>query len=297
MRFIAPPRGQVDANVFDRPPFSYWREFDDLLRSNAWPGIDALNARCSDPSMPRFVAQTPELKTDGLHYESRIAERGEIATRQDNWHDLLNALIWLRYPQLKTALNRRQLAEIAVAGPKTRTRAQCALTHFDEAGVIVVLRDRALLRAWDAHDWHDLFWNRRQAWLSGEAIAIVFGHALLEHALQPAQLLVGKALAIIDEANGVDESRAIELVAHRIASGRLLSDPQELRPLPLSGIPHWIADNKDETFYRTAACFQPLRKGRRYPDPMESVPGFRPLRCGVPVCDDTVSRLREIEGV
>jgi hypothetical protein len=296
MRFVAPPRGQIDPAAFDKPPLSDWRVFDGLLRSAEWPSIDALNALRRDASTPRFVAQTPELDSDGLHYESRIGAHGTIATRENNWHDLLNALIWLRYPSLKTALNRRQLAEIAIAGPKNRTRAQCALTHFDEAGTVVVLRDRALLRAWDAHDWTELFWTRRDAWLSGDAVAIVFGHALLEHALRPAQLLVGKALAIVDEANCVDEPRAIRMIAGRISDGRLLRDPQELRPLPLSGIPKWLDASDDEAFYRTAACFQPLRKGRRYPHPVESA-GLRPFSNGTPVCDDIVSGLREIEGV
>ena len=87
--------------------------------------------------MHRFVAQTPALLADGLHYEQRIAERGAIATRERNWHDLLNALVWMRYPAIKQALNRRQMTEIARMGPKQRSRAQYAMTHFDEAGVIV----------------------------------------------------------------------------------------------------------------------------------------------------------------
>jgi hypothetical protein len=268
MRFVAPPRGQIDPAVFDRPPLSDWREFDALLRSADWPCVDALNTLRRDASTPHFVAQTHELESDGLHYESRIGEHGAIATRENNWHDLLNALIWLRYPSLKSALNRRQLGEIAIAGPKNRTRAQCALTHFDEAGIIVIVRDRALIRAWDAHDWLDLFWNSRNAWLTGEAQAIVFGHALLEHALRPAQLLVGKALVVVDE---VDESRAVEIVANQIATGALLCDPQELRPLPVSGIPGWTSGNDSPSFYRTAACFQPLRAGRRYPDAVASI--------------------------
>jgi hypothetical protein len=296
MRFVAPPRGQIDASVFDKPPLSLWREFDDVLRSSDWPNIDALNALRSEASMPYFVAQTRELESEGLHYEARIGQ-GAIATRENNWHDLLNALIWLRYPRLKAALNRRQVAEIAIAGPKDRTRAQCALTHFDEAGVIVILRDRTLLRAWDAHDWVELFWTRRDAWLTGAATAIVFGHALLEHALRPAQLLVGKSVAILDEAGAVDESHAVELIAGHIATGRLLRDPQELRPLPLSGIPQWTDADANEAFYTTAACFRPLRKHRRYPDPVESVPGFRPLRRGAAVCNAVVTHLREIEGI
>jgi hypothetical protein len=265
MRFVAPAREAVDLSVFSRPPLSQWREFDDLLRGSEWPGIDALNRHCK-PGSPRFVVQTPELLADGLHYEQRIFERGAIATRERNWHDLLNALIWLRFPQIKAALNARQVAEIAISGPKTRTRAQCALTHFDEAGVVVLLRDSTLLGLWDAHDWHGLFWRERRAWRDGRIEMAVFGHALLEHALKPDQLLVGKALAVVGAHAGAVMD-AIETVTATIGNGESLNDPLELRPLPLSGIPEWHADNDAENFYGSAPCFRPLRAGRRYPSP------------------------------
>jgi hypothetical protein len=286
MRFIAPPREKVDSSVFLRPPLSEWREFSQLVETPDWPGVDALNSAADRSGLPggagaekwRFVGQTPALLADGLHYERRIAARGEIATREGNWHDLLNALVWLRYPALKTALNARQVAEIAVAGPKQRTRAQCALTHFDEAGVVVLLRDPVLLALWDAHDWHGLFWREREAWGDGRIAAHVFGHALLEHALKPGQLLVGKALVVMMQRNGNavgdsnDSSVAagwpIAELAAAIRRGDLLNDPQELRPLPLSGIPGWHPDNTDETFCSDAPCFCPLRSGRRYPAPL-----------------------------
>lgn len=261
MRFIAPAREVIDPSVFERPPLSLWREFDELLRG-PWPDITALNARMRDSNAPRFIAQTPKLLADGLHYEQRIARRGQIATRAGNWHDLLNALIWLRFPQLKQALNTRQVAEIAQVGAKQRSRAQCALTHFDEGGVVVLLRDQALLPLWDAHDWHGLFWRQRSAWNDGRIAATVFGHALLEHALRPEQLLVGKCLVVMPGANA--ESPVAGL-ASAIRAGDLLNDPQELRPLPLSGIPGWHGDNAAEEFYRQAPCFRPLRAGRTYP--------------------------------
>ena len=218
--------------------------------------------------LPQFVAQTTELLRDGLHYEQRIAERGQIATRTRNWHDLLNALIWLRFPSLKAALNARQVAEIAHVGSKQRSRAQCALTHFDEGGAIVLLRDPELLSLWDAHDWHGLFWRERAAWSDGRIEVLVFGHALLEHALKPAQLLVSKTLAVSVPQNGKMEDAAIAAVAVAIHRGELLNDPQELRPLPLSGIPGWHVDNAVESFYREAPCFRPLRAGRSYPEPI-----------------------------
>jgi len=279
MRFVAPARESIDPAVFTRPPLSQWAQFGALLQGPDWPGVAALNRHAHDVAigkmphfgaaaqhMPRFVAQTTELLRDGLHYETRIAERGAIATRERNWHDLLNALIWLRYPALKTALNARQCAEIARIGAKQRSRAQCALTHFDEAGIVVGLRDARLLALWDAHDWHGLFWRERAAWSDGRIEVDVFGHALLEHALKPQQLLVGKALVAMRQS--VKGENSTSCVAAAVARAELLNDPQELRPLPLSGIPGWHGETAREAFYRDAPCFRPLREGRRYAQPL-----------------------------
>ena len=270
MRFSAPARELVDAAVFTHPPLSLWCEFDQFLRGREWPDLAALNAHAHSH---RFVAQTPALLRDGLHYEQRIAECGQIATRERNWHDLLNALVWLRFPQIKAALNARQVEEIGTAGPKRRTRAQCALTHFDEGGAIVLLRDPGLLALWDAHDWHGLFWRERAAWRDGRIDVLVFGHALLEHALRAEQLLVGKTL-VVAMPQPCNVGDAIHALANAIRLGEFLNDPQELRPLPLSGIAGWHAQNTGESFYRDAPCFRPLRAGRRYPaalDPHISV--------------------------
>ncbi len=264
MRYHAPPRDAVDPAVFGRLPLAAWHEYAALLEGAEWPSIEALNRLISDGVAQRFVKQTPDLLADGLHYEQRIAERGEIATREGNWHDLLNALVWLRHPALKQALNLRQMAEIATMGPKQRSRAQYAMTHFDEGGVIVELRDPALLALWDAHDWHGLFWRHRQAWLDGSIRLELFGHALLEHALSPDKLLVGKAL-VFESVGDVDADRVCARCVEAIVSGQLLHDPLELRPLPLSGIPGWHPDNADEAFHRSTVCYQPRRAGREYP--------------------------------
>lgn len=264
MRFVAPRREALDAGVFARPPLDDWSAFSDLLVAREWPSVAVLDdlrvARVeAGVAMPRFVEQTVELLRDGLHYEARIAARGEIATRAQNWHDLLNALVWLRWPALKAALNARQVEEIARIGSKQRTRAQCALTHFDEAGVVVTLRDPALLEVWDAHDWYGLFWREREAWRDGRIALTVFGHALLEHALRPDQLLVAKAIVVL----GHDDAMA--RVVEGVRGGELLRDPQELRPLPLSGIPGWHAGGATESFYFDAPCFGARRDGRAYP--------------------------------
>lgn len=262
MRHVAPTRDALDRRVLASPPLSHWSRFASFVEGAAWPDIDELNALLPEGADYRFVAQDPVLLADGLHYEERIARLGAVATRPANWHDLFNAFVWLRHASIKRALNARQVAEIAVMGPRERSRPQCALTHFDEAGLIVSLRDRAMLDCWDAHDWHGLFWTHREAWLQGEACVEVFGHALLEHALTPGKLLVGKALVVMGEGD------AAARCAEAIASGEVLNDPQELRPLPVSGVPGWHVETGSEAFYTTAPCFQPLRAGRTYPAPL-----------------------------
>lgn len=265
MRYIAPARESVDPDVFTRQPLQGWREYAAWMQAPRWPSIGALNEARPAGQRERFVAQTPELLDDGLHYEQRIAERGDIATRESNWHDLFNAFAWLRYPTLKRALNAAQMQEIAVMGPRERSRPQYAMTHFDEAGVIVTLRDRALLALWDAHDWYALFWRERAAWQDGRATVQVFGHALLEHALTPSKLLVSKALVCLDPAGKGD---ALAACIEGINAGHLLRDPLDLRPLPLSGLPGWHADSGLESFHRDTACYQPRREGRQYPPPI-----------------------------
>ncbi|HUA81739.1 MAG TPA: DUF3025 domain-containing protein [Dyella sp.] len=267
MRYVAPAREAIDPSVFALAPLNGWSDYADWLQGTQWPSIDELNARWPTHAGERFVAQTRELLEDGLHYEERIARRGLIATREANWHDLFNAMIWLRYTRLKRALNLQQVADVASFGRRERSRAQCAQTHFDEAGVIVSLKDPSLLELWDRHDWYALFWRHRAAWTDGSITLDVFGHALLEHALMPSKLLVGKALVVMLDSEGHDND-AVPCCASAIAEARWLRDPQELRPLPLSGIPGWHVANDDESFHRQAACYQPLREGRRYPAPL-----------------------------
>ncbi|MHC1479270.1 DUF3025 domain-containing protein [Frateuria aurantia] len=279
MRFTAPARFEVDSEVFRRPPLQAWHmDYAGLLESSEWPDPAQLSAALPAGSGLQFVRQDAVLLADGLHYETRIATRGAIATRPENWHDLLNALIWLRYRRLKQALNSQQVAEIASVGPRMRSRVQCALTHFDEAGVMVRVSDPELLAMWDRHDWTGLFWTRRDAWRDGQIVCEVFGHALLEHALVSSSLLVGKALVVLDEDGAMRPDAGAhslaDVLAGEIEAERILRDPQELRPLPLSGIPGWHVHAGGPEFYLQAPCFRPLRAGRSYPRPTSARAAF-----------------------
>lgn len=231
-RFMPPPRAAVDATVFEHPLFAGLKDFHDLLAGREWPAIADLDARLGLSGL-RLVEQDATLLADGLHYEARIAQ-GRIATRADNWHDLFNALVWARHRQLKHALNARQCLHIESMPPGQRNRAQAALTQFDETGVIVRMRDETLLAGWDAHDWRALF--EPAYWQSGDiAIAAVFGHALMEQALLPGRRLVGKCVVV----HGDADAECVDAVARAINEGGVLTDPLQLRPLPLAGIPGW----------------------------------------------------------
>jgi len=259
-RFLPPPRAAVRAQIFDHPVFAGVAGFRDLLLGERWPTVAGLDARLAVPGK-RLVEQDAALLGDGLHYETRIAQ-GRIATRAGNWHDLFNALVWARHPQLKQALNQQQCRHIAAMPPGQRNRAQAALTQFDESGLLVRVRDPAVLAAWDAHDWREVFDPRR--WQAGQiSVAAVVGHALMEQMLVPGRLLVGKCLLV----RGEEDEACMATAVQAIQAGRALTDPLQLRPLPLAGIPGWHAP-QDDAFYGNAAYFRPVRAGRAYPPPL-----------------------------
>ena len=261
------------ADAFEHPMFEGIRASRDLFFATE---IEALD-RAADARGIRFAEQTPALLADGLHYETRIASAGIVATRP-GVHDRFNALVWLRHAALKRAMNARQVADIARVGPKERTRGQCALTHFDEAGAIVWIDGDDLVDAWNAHDWHGLFATHRDAWGSRIALTVI-GHALYEYAFEHGELPVAKALAVRAGRCEIERRSACALVAgwsdaeqriaDAIASGRLLADPQELRPLPFAGVPAWHPRSPSAEFFAMMPCFRPVRAGRRYPEPVE----------------------------
>lgn len=271
MRYLAPERDQIEPQVYAHPVFATLAEGQqDLCRSEAWPDMATLNALWNSSAnaggQPYHFVEQAALHDD-RHYEQRIAESGIIATRARNWHDLFNAFIWMRFPAIKQALNARQVVDIARVGPRQRTRGQCALTQFDEAGAVLRLHDAALQAAWDAHDWPYLFRNWADAERRGMVQLWLFGHSLFEHALTPAIALVAKAL-VINAATPLDDDSMASRIAEGIASGELLNDPQELRPIPLTGIPGWHPEHAADDFFTRVPCFRPKRAGRQYPSPL-----------------------------
>jgi hypothetical protein len=151
----------------------------------------------------------------GLTYERLIRDQGVVLTRNNSWHDILNALTWFYLPTAKRALNRLQCAAADVweaVRPRQqqtqtgrgRSPLQSRLAHFDECGGIALLPlDMAdQLRG---HEWIDLFLDNRQRWLNGEARVIIFGHGLLEQGLVRVPTMVAHSLVFVVEEEESDQ--------------------------------------------------------------------------------------------
>lgn len=128
----------------------------------SWPTVDALDGALRDGLAVvgvRLVAQAP----DGTPYELAIADERAVPTRTGNAHDLWNAIVWASFPRAKWALTARlaafQRGRLVGPGPRPGARAPAhdRLALLDEGGVVAV-----------------------------GARAVVFGHAILEHAARDA---------------------------------------------------------------------------------------------------------------
>lgn len=83
---------------------------------------------------PRKRRRKRRKEPGALPYELRVAVRGEVETRDESWHDYFNALTWTAFPELKAALNGRQIA--AREEGVVRSREQDRLAMFDEGGIL-----------------------------------------------------------------------------------------------------------------------------------------------------------------
>lgn len=260
---------------FAQAPFDQLIDFADLFDSD-WPNdLGALNRSAAERIGPdlRFTFSNP-LQPDGLHYEQRIAERGEIAMRPGSWHDLYGALMWLAFPHAKRAVNACQVRDLRVVGAKQRTRHQQAITHVDEAGLILACSPRAPLARMYEHDWEGLLFEVREEWRQYTEV-FVLGHSLLEiRQLRPHDLLAAKVLPVIvdddywEQDGATRRTRLDQVVASGLRGGQFAADPKDLPTLPLSAIVGWDERNADREFVASARCFRPKPTGRVYAPPV-----------------------------
>lgn len=242
---------------FDHPAFASYRALIDALSlTRALPSLDALNAlaaacgttQARDLPLRFFV---PEGRLSARDYETHILHTGQVPTRADTWHDVLNALVWLRFPRFKAALNAAHGKALATETDTLRGRRRDALTVLDESGVWVISRDPALPGLLAGRAWHALFREAR-ARVEADMRFVVVGHALLEKALAPYPSITGKCLMLV--ADTLDLDAADAQAATALAA---IDTPRQLAPLPIQGVPGWDATNTSDAYYANQTIFRP----------------------------------------
>ena len=228
----------LSSSHFD-PANEYWLDFFPFLEQLAgpdFPSCSQLNALlpaglCSaDGKAIRFVASN-QLADD--NYEHRIYTTGQVSTRPDSWHDLFNALVWMRFPLKKTAMN--SLHYQAGANVKFGRRGQLrdALTLFDECGVIVFSNRLDMLEALAERRWSDAF--LADSFKTSVTLSTC-GHAMLEKYLSPYKAMTAKALLVYVNADFIKLPREESLnlldreIARQMLNGKILSKPACLSP-------------------------------------------------------------------
>jgi len=239
--------------------------FPDCARLNALLGPDAVNG-AGQPV--RFV---PSGTLDDTPYEQQVWKSGLIATRPGSWHDLFNALVWVRFPRIKSAMNALHHQEIAASGDARRGPVRDALTLFDECGAIVFSADAQLLGKLAQRSWHDVFVRDSARWESATGLCVC-GHAMLEKCLSPYKSMTANALLVRLRGGQMklERERLLRLLDERLAAavlgGGLLRHPSRLSPLPLAGVPGWWRGGaQDGPFYADKRVFRPAPEGFEAP--------------------------------
>lgn len=197
------------------------------------------------------------------NYERHIFETGCVPTRPGHWHDAFNALVWLRFPLTKAALNARHV--LAHRAEFSRGAPRDAATLFDESGVLVASADPSLADALSGHRWREVFVDRRLD-LDRSLRFIVFGHAVFDQLRAPFFGLCGKALSVALTSPKLASPRLLaeldERVASRFADPAFLATPRVLSPLPMLGIPGVTDQNNDPRYYDDVRQFRPMSPPR-----------------------------------
>jgi hypothetical protein len=216
----------------------------------------------------RFVAQQRGKLPFEAQYEPRCYLTGEVQMRAHNWHDLLNALVWLTFPKTKAVLNARHydaLIEETASGNAGRRAVRDVNTLLDESGVIVVYADKELAALLRNFKWQELFWQRREQ-SRAEMGFYLFGHGLYEKALQPYVGMTGQGLLLAVEPAFFSWPLAQQiahldsLLADYLTAPEHCRSTRDLSPVPLLGVPGWAADNDSEAYYDNTEYFRPGRR-------------------------------------
>ncbi|NUO48056.1 MAG: DUF3025 domain-containing protein [Polyangiaceae bacterium] len=191
------------------------------------PPVRAIEAALGSVAGVRFAPSAPKPRRASRRvkltpYDAAIAIEGTVPTRENNLHDLMNALVWASFPRSKRALHARQHRLVSSAGAprsgeaQSRTPEADTLAMLDEGGLLVVVEDRSaaeatrVTRARDAEAAGELA-------RAGRLRPVGFGHALYQHLVQASGTALGMAVVLAQP--GAEEaplSDIDEILARRI---------------------------------------------------------------------------------
>jgi hypothetical protein len=265
--------GRFVLDWLTRRPYS---DFHSHLRSalerlSTWPAPEQYDelVRCvpqsADALLPRLVTENRALLQRAGGYEQHVARLCAVPTRPGSWHDFFNMSVWAHFPKLRWALN--ALHVDPEPGPKDprngRAPAQNLAASFDEAGMLVVSTNPALLDELRALRFKTAFWERRQELLSTTRFWVV-GHGLLESLLTPHAKLSARSLLLQVPTLPAPESDAPRFELDALAAAHVSSWRRArvvLDPIPVLCIPGY-SDNGTAEFYEDPSnlVFEPCSR-------------------------------------
>jgi hypothetical protein len=179
-------------------------------------------------------------------YDGSITARRQVPTRDADWHDLFNALVFASFPRSKHRLHARQYAQLRLRIgenvrklPGARSREQDALTLFDEGGTFVAGGAR-LLELLRALEQPELYVALREGIAAGQLAVAPFGHALFEHKVAglrgPSSFAYLLPLATLPKERAALVTALDAAFAEVLANPALFCTPAELRRLDLTDL-------------------------------------------------------------
>ena len=240
----------------------------------AWPELKDFNHLLSISAGPlqsgnsknlKFIKQSLKPATLDQSYEIRIHQSGEILTRQNNWHDFFQVMIWCTYPQTKKLINAMHFSAIMERSNKKdfssiRSPIENTLTLFDECGAVIVSSNPEYFEMIKNHQWKKLFVTSRNAF-NHEIKCFIFGHAMLEKALNPySGMTVHSILIKVDNSffskKDTDQRNKIDEIACQYFRKNKQPLTKNLQPFPVLGVPEWHPLNNAEEYYNDETYFR-----------------------------------------
>jgi len=249
------------------PALQRWKD-----GSEHWPSLSVFNEsipteiKNNNGKTVKFVPQGKKTENFSEQYEPRIYERGEVQTREDNWHDFFQVLVWQTYPRTKSLLNelhynasKKRLKE----GINQRSPIENFVTLFDECGAVILTSNARLVEEIKDARWNSIFVKNRDKF-GTEIECTVFGHAMFEKAISPYIGMTSHCLFLNVDSDFFllsreEKNKHIDLAL--VSAIESFSDitTKLLSPLPLLGVPGWYADQSNE-FYNNVSYFRRKRE-------------------------------------